>query len=168
MRLHALLLTVLLSACNDDAPAPAAPAAPVAPVAPAAPAAAEAGPFVPAPAGASVSFTSPADQATVPSPVQVTFAVAGMTVAPAGDMAPATGHHHLIIDGQPVPEGEIVPADDTHQHFGKGQVETALPLSPGGHTLTMQLADGMHRSYGPALSATIHVTVDREAAPPTP
>ena len=52
-----------------------------------------------------------------------------------------------------------MPTDDTHIHFGKGQTETELKLAPGKHTLTMQFADGAHRSYGPDLSSTISVTV---------
>ncbi|MBP6707250.1 MAG: DUF4399 domain-containing protein, partial [Achromobacter sp.] len=39
------------------------------------------------------------------------------------------------------------------------QTETELKLAPGKHTLTMQFADGAHRSYGPDLSSTISVTV---------
>jgi hypothetical protein len=106
-----------------------------------------------------VYFVEPKDGATVQSPVHVVFGVDGMKVAPAGDMTAGTGHHHLIIDGQPVPTGQVVPADATHIHFGKGQTETDVPLTPGKHTLTMQFADGLHRSYGPEMSSTITVTV---------
>ena len=49
--------------------------------------------------------------------------------------------------------------DDKHLHFGKGQTETQVTLSPGVHSLTMQFADGAHRSFGEALSASIKVTV---------
>ncbi|MBM4291927.1 MAG: DUF4399 domain-containing protein, partial [Deltaproteobacteria bacterium] len=44
-------------------------------------------------------------------------------------------------------------------HFGKGQTETEVTLEPGEHTLTMQLADGAHISYGESLSATLKVVV---------
>ena len=93
------------------------------------------------------------------SPVHVVFGVEGMKVVPAGDMTPETGHHHLIVDGKAIPKGETVPTDATHIHFGKGQTETDVPLAPGKHTLTMQFADGLHRSYGPDMSSTITVTV---------
>ena len=53
----------------------------------------------------------------------------------------------------------MVPADATHLHFGKGQTETMLKLTPGKHTLTLQFADGAHQSYGPDLSSTITVEV---------
>jgi len=110
-------------------------------------------------AGSAVSFLAPADGAVVSNPVQVRMAVSGMNVQPAGELVTGTGHHHLIIDGQPVTEGEAVPADKTHLHFGKGQTETELTLSPGMHTLTLQFADGKHQSYGPALSKTIRIEV---------
>lgn len=106
-----------------------------------------------------VEFLAPKDGATVTSPVHVRFGVTGMTVAPAGTMTPGTGHHHLIIDGGPIPKGEVVPADATHIHYGKGQTQADVPLSPGDHKLTMQFADGEHRSYGPAMSQTITVHV---------
>jgi uncharacterized protein DUF4399 len=108
---------------------------------------------------ASVSFVQPADGATVSNPVHVVFAVEGMKIAPAGTMTEGTGHHHLLIDGQPLPKGEVIPATDKSLHFGKGQTETDLTLPPGDHTLTLQFGDGAHRSYGPEMSKTITVHV---------
>jgi len=108
---------------------------------------------------AGVSFVQPADGATVSNPVQLVFAVEGMTIAPAGTMTEGTGHHHLLVDGKPVPKGELIPANDKSFHFGKGQTEAALTLSPGDHTLTLQFGDGAHRSYGPEMSKTITVHV---------
>lgn len=110
-------------------------------------------------ADAKVAFLAPTANAKVASPVHVVFGVEGLEVKPAGEVVPNTGHHHLVIDGEPVPAGEAVPADATHIHYGKGQVETDVELTPGEHTLTMQFADGLHRSYGPDYSATITVTV---------
>nr|WP_197088121.1 DUF4399 domain-containing protein [Pandoraea apista] len=106
-----------------------------------------------------VFFVAPTNGATVSNPVVVKFGVEGMAIKPAGDMTPDTGHHHLIIDGDPIPAGQVVPTDDTHLHFGKGQTETSVNLTPGDHTLTMQFANGAHQSYGPAMSQTIKVHV---------
>jgi len=64
----------------------------------------------------------------------------------------------VLIDAT-VPSGEVVPKDDTHLHFGQGQTEATIRVQPGAHKLTLQLADGIHRSYGEAQSATINVTV---------
>ncbi|SFV08370.1 DUF4399 domain-containing protein [Pseudoduganella namucuonensis] len=107
----------------------------------------------------SVSFTEPADGATVTSPFKVKFAVSGMDVKPAGEMAANTGHHHLIINGDSLKAGESIPFDDKHLHFGKGQTETDVTLPPGKYKLTMQFANGAHQSYGSGLSKTINVTV---------
>jgi Domain of unknown function (DUF4399) len=112
------------------------------------------------PGQAAVSFGNLQDGDTVKSPVKVVMVVEGMEVKPAGTEAPNSGHHHIIIDGEPVPEGQGVPADDNHIHFGKGQTETEVTLEPGEHTLTLQFADYAHRSYGPAMSNTIKITVE--------
>jgi hypothetical protein len=107
----------------------------------------------------SVSFVEPANGATVSSPFKVKFAVAGMDVKPAGDMTANTGHHHLLINAAPVKAGEVIPMDDKHIHFGKGQTETELTLPPGNYTLTMQFANGLHQAYGPGMNKEIKVTV---------
>ncbi|MFL6709562.1 MAG: DUF4399 domain-containing protein [Massilia sp.] len=106
-----------------------------------------------------VRFVEPADGATVSSPFKVKFAVDGMEVRPAGDMASNTGHHHLLINANPIKAGEAVPADATHIHYGKGQTETEVTLPPGNYTLTMQFANGLHQSYGEPMAKTIKVTV---------
>jgi len=107
----------------------------------------------------SVSFVEPANGATVSSPFKVKFAVSGMEVKPAGDMTANTGHHHLLVNATPVKAGEVIPADEKHIHFGKGQTETELTLPPGNYTLTMQFANGLHQAYGPAMNKEIKITV---------
>ena len=106
-----------------------------------------------------VSLLEPANGATVSSPFKVRFGVAGLTVEPAGDIKPASGHHHLLINLDAVPAGEPVPFTDRHLHFGKGQAETEMTLPPGSYKLTAQFANGAHQSYGKALSQTIRITV---------
>lgn len=123
---------------------------------------------------ASVSFGNLEDGATVTGPlvdgkvsVHVEMVVEGAEVSPAGELEAGTGHHHIIVDGQGEPLEVAVPADDAHIHFGGGQTEADVMLTPGEHTLTLQFADGAHRSYGPALSATVSITVaEGEAAGP--
>lgn len=107
----------------------------------------------------SVNFVEPGDGATVAQTFKVKFAVSGMQVAPAGTMTDGTGHHHLLIDTADIPEGTVIPMNDQHRHFGKGQTETEITLPPGRHRLTMQFADGAHRSYGEKMRKTIEVTV---------
>ena len=106
-----------------------------------------------------VSFIQPMDGAVVGRQVKVVMGVRGMRVEPAGEVRPDRGHHHLIIDGGPIAAGKAVPKDERHRHFGKGQTQAVIELSPGPHTLTLQFADGHHRSYGPTMSQTIHITV---------
>jgi hypothetical protein len=107
----------------------------------------------------SVSFVEPANGATVSSPFKVKFAVTGMDIKPAGDMTANTGHHHLLVNATPIKAGEVIPADEKHIHFGKGQTETELTLPPGNYTLTMQFANGLHQAYGPAMNKEIKITV---------
>jgi hypothetical protein len=106
-----------------------------------------------------VFFVQPKDGATVTSPVHVVFGVEGMSVAPAGSTDPDKGHHHLLIDQGPMQKGLVIPADEKSLHFGKGQTEADVKLTPGDHKLTMQFGDGSHRSYGPEMSQTITVHV---------
>jgi len=110
-------------------------------------------------ASSSVEFVQPKDGATVSETVNVVMAVHGVKIHKAGELIEGTGHHHIIIDGSFVPKGDVVVNDATHKHFGKGQTETLLNLTPGDHTLTLQLADGHHQSYGKAMSQTITVHV---------
>ena len=108
-----------------------------------------------------VFFIEPKDDANVSQEFKVVMGVAGMTVKPLGDMSPDTGHHHLLINAENVPSGDVVPVDKPTQymHFGKGQTETMVKLAPGKYKLTLQFADGAHRSYGENMRATLSVTV---------
>jgi Domain of unknown function (DUF4399) len=130
--------------------------------APAAPPAAMATAMAPA-AGANVYIISPKDGAKLHGPVTVQFGLKGMGIAPAGIKFDNTGHHHLLIDTdiKDVNLDESMPMTDKIVHFGKGQTETTLNLSPGKHTLELLFADYTHRSFDPPLhSAKITITVD--------
>jgi uncharacterized protein DUF4399 len=110
--------------------------------------------------GSGVFFENLKDGATVDQSVTVKMGVQGMEIESAGPVNAGKGHHHIIIDGEFIPGGEPVPADATHIHFGKGQTEVQLNLTPGEHTLTLQFADGIHTSYGEAWSKTITVVAE--------
>jgi hypothetical protein len=86
----------------------------------------------------------------------------GMRIAPAGDMTEGTGHHHLLIDARDIDTGVVIPNDNQHKHFGKGQTESQVFLQPGRYRLTMQFADGAHRSYGEGMRKSINITVAGE------
>lgn len=119
----------------------------------------------PAPKGR-VFFVSPADGATVGETFEVEFGVEGKQVRPAGatERDAAFGHHHLLIGVGALDDMTIVPKDEKHLHYGDGATKTTVKLAPGTHQLTMQFADGAHRSYGPDWAATITVKVEAGAA----
>ena len=108
-----------------------------------------------------VYIISPADGEVLQSPVLVKFGLRGMGVAPAGVERENTGHHHLLINVDELPAlDKTIPADDHHKHFGGGQTETLVELSPGTHTLQLLFANFAHVPHNPAISSqkiTIHV-----------
>jgi hypothetical protein len=165
--LHATALSTLvlgLAACGKPAPAPEPPKPETAaPAAAAAPAEATPAPMprTASPAGAKVAITSPANGATVKSPVKVTFAIEGMTLAPAGTADPNSGHHHLLIDTDLPALDQPIPKDANHVHFGKAQTEADVELPPGTHTLQLLLGDANHVPHDPpVVSEKITITVE--------
>lgn len=106
-----------------------------------------------------VFFSEPKDGAEINGPVKVIMVVEGMKIQPAGEVVEGTGHHHILINKDFIPAGQVIPTDDADRHFGKGQTEAVLELPPGSYKLTLQFADGLHRSYGKELSTTINIKV---------
>lgn len=157
----AQIVLMLLACSTTEAPPPAPAPEPAAEPAPEPEPEAVKVPDLPAvPEGAKVMFVEPADGAKVKSPLKIVFGAENLTVEAAGEVHEGGGHHHLIIDAGVIDPGTAVPKDEKHIHYGKGQTEVEVELAPGEHTLTMQFADGMHRSYGEPLSASIKVTVE--------
>ena len=110
--------------------------------------------------GARVFFITPADGDSVSSPVRIEFGIESMTVVKAGDNAPASGHHHLLIDTGLPDSGLPIPADANHVHFGDGSTSTELSLEPGEHTLQLLLGDHLHIPHDPPVaSETITISV---------
>jgi|HubBroStandDraft_1064217.scaffolds.fasta_scaffold00783_17 hypothetical protein len=110
---------------------------------------------------ARVFFIRPYNGATVRSPFVVIFGaeLVAVEAVPAGRVPENIGHHDLLINLDKVPLGELIPRDKQRLHFDQGQTRTELNLPPGQYTLTLQFADGIEHSHGPAMSATIHLTV---------
>lgn len=112
------------------------------------------------PDGAKVFFKNLKENATISSPFKLEMGVEVVKIDTAGPVVAGSGHHHLIIDGpDSLASGTVVPKDSVNIHFGKGQTEYELKLAPGKHKLTLQLADGLHRSYGSKLASTVNITV---------
>lgn len=115
----------------------------------------------PAPENAAVYFISPTQGQTVSSPVSVKFGLSAMGVAPAGVAKVNTGHHHLLIDLDELPDLSLpLPATEHIKHFGGGQTETSIELSPGEHTLQLLLGNHLHVPHEqPVISDKITITV---------
>lgn len=113
-----------------------------------------------APAAVELYFIAPVEGATLGREIIVRFGLKGMGVAPAGVVKENTGHHHLLIDTDLPPLDQPIPNDEHHKHFGGGQTETALTLTPGDHTLQLLLGDAAHLSFDPPVVSkkiTVHV-----------
>jgi hypothetical protein len=114
------------------------------------------------PGGAKVYFKNLKNNATVTSPVKVEMGVDKMKVDTAGPVVAGSGHYHIFVDAEDsLSSGTMVPKDSTHLHYGKGQTEASIPLSPGKHKLTLEFADGLHRSYGSKMATTVNVNVKK-------
>ena len=153
-----LIALGLLAACGSDE----VPADKAEPTKAQEPAVSNELPRTTSPVGARVFFITPMDGETVPSTFAVEFGVEGMTVVPAGDNTPGSGHHHLLIDTD-LPEnmGLPIPADANHVHFGDGSTSTERTLAPGQHTLQLLFADHLHIPHSPPVySERITITVE--------
>ena len=114
------------------------------------------------PDGAIVFFVNLKNGQKIKSPFKVQMGASGIALDSAGKLRPASGHHHILIDaGDSLAAGTVVPKDSTHLHFGNAQKEAELKLTPGEHKITLQYADGIHRSYGGKLASSVTVTVQK-------
>jgi hypothetical protein len=104
-----------------------------------------------APPDARVYFVGLDDGAVLPQKATIRFGLVNMGVAPAGIDKPNTGHHHLLIDAKVPPLDEPIPNDFNHLHFGAGQTEAIVTLSPGRHMLQLLLGDENHVPHNPPI-----------------
>ena len=111
---------------------------------------------------AEVFIISPLNKEIVSSPVEIIFGITNMTVAPAGIKKELSGHHHLIIDTDILPNlSRPIPSNEKHLHFGKGQTRTSIDLKSGTHTLQLIFGDYVHIPHDkPLISKKITITVE--------
>ena len=111
---------------------------------------------------AEVFIISPLNKAIVSSPVEIIFGITNMTVAPAGIKKELSGHHHLVIDTDVLPNlSRPIPSNEKHLHFGKGQTRTFIDLKSGTHTLQLIFGDYVHIPHDkPLISKKITITVE--------
>lgn len=114
-----------------------------------------------APENARAYIISPQHGETVLPSFTVKFGLNGMGVAPAGQNVEGTGHHHLLINVDQLPDlTRPLPTTDQVRHFGLGQTETVVTLPPGTHTLQLVLGDFAHIPHrNPVMSETITIYV---------
>ncbi len=108
-----------------------------------------------------VFFVYPKDGAVVGAKFTAKFGLEGLAIKPAGEDMDnkKAGHFHILVNKEFFTADQVIPADENHIHYGKGQTEAELKLAPGKYKLTLQFADGAHRSSGQKLSQTINITV---------
>ena len=107
-------------------------------------------------------FIEPKNGATVNGPVKIVFGLSGMGVAPAGIDFPNTGHHHLLVDIENLPDlTKPIPANKNHIHFGKGQTEVLIDLPKGKRSLQLLLGNYLHVPHKkPVISDKIYIYVE--------
>ncbi len=111
---------------------------------------------------ARIYIAEPLNGATVPTTFTVKFGASGVDIVPAGTDKPNSGHHHLLIDTETLPDlHSPLPTTPTLLHFGKAQTETQITLTPGKHTLQLVLGNHIHvPGTNPVISEKITVIVN--------
>ena len=114
-----------------------------------------------APGDAQAYIVEPINGEILPETFTVKFGLSGMDLAPAGIDQDNTGHHHLLIDVQELPDlSASLPATEQIRHFGKAQTETELTLEPGEHTLQLVLGNYLHVPHdNPVISEPITIKI---------
>ena len=148
-QLALVALIVLAAACSSGTPESSQPGS-------SAPAAKPAGP-------PRVFFVEPADGATVKSPVHLRFGSENYMIMAVPEKVETVregiGHYHLGVDTDCYePNVEIVKGTPAWIHFGKGESEMDLQLTPGRHTLSLQIGDDKHITL-PGLCSQVTITV---------
>ncbi len=107
-----------------------------------------------------VRITKPADNTTVKgNTVSLDLAPVGVSIVKAdGDTTGKSGHFHIFIDRDPVPAGQVIPKEPGIVHSAADPT-LLTGLSPGSHTISVVLGDGVHTRIGNSVS-TIKVTVE--------
>lgn len=156
----AFATTTLLAACGGDEGAEMAEETPPAPMeAPAAPA--NVSPV--APPGASVEILYPADGETVEAggTLVVRLQANDVPIVPAADTTSGTGHHHLFLNADVSPEGNVIPTITNEVvHMGTGVSEYTFEGLPSGeHRLIAVVADYRHIPLMPWVVDTVRFVI---------
>jgi len=112
-----------------------------------------------------IFFIEPKNGATVKSPVHLKFGIENYKIAAVPDgtvttVRPGVGHYHVGVDQDCLkPAATIVKGTPSWVHFGKGDSEIDMQLTPGKHKLSLQLGDDLHNTVkGLCSTITVNVT----------
>jgi hypothetical protein len=90
--------------------------------------------------GPTLEITSPANGATVQSPVVLSVESGGIEIAPPEAGIEGAAHYHAFVDVHPfTPAGEVIPEDEGIYHFDSERLELDLPA--GTHSIIVALGD---------------------------
>jgi hypothetical protein len=120
-----------------------------------------------------VFFVEPKNGATVKSPVKFVFGNDQVQISPVppGELKEARadmGHYHLGVDTDCLPAGTAIPKAEAGAtpgnagswvHFGTGNNNIEMALTPGPHKFSVEVGDDLHRAVE-GLCETISVTVE--------
>jgi hypothetical protein len=107
-----------------------------------------------------VTIVTPAAGAVGSSSVVVELS-STVRILPAGDLTPATGHHHIYLDADLTSAGVPVPSvPGSIVHMGDGSSTfTFEDVAAGEHRLIAVVADGVHVPLHPWVVDTVTFTV---------
>lgn len=113
-------------------------------------------------AAPTVTIVSPAEGAFQEEREVEVFLRTTVPIAPAGDMTPGTGHHHLFLDADlgdvTVP---IATVPGSIVHLGDGSDSYLFEdVGSGPHRLIAVVADGAHVPLQPLVVDTVHFVVE--------
>jgi hypothetical protein len=104
----------------------------------------------------------PADGAVIQAAsVRVVLGASGIEIAPADQERPRTGHHHIYVDRELTPDGEVMPQGEAGLiHLGRAQTEHTIEgLAPGEHVIIARLGDWQHVPVPAAATDTVRFTL---------
>ncbi len=85
---------------------------------------------------------------TYTSPIELNFIVKNIKVRKAGVKEENSGHHHLLINLDELPDmTKPLPMTENIMHFGKGQESVSLQLKPGTYKIQLLFADYSHTPH---------------------
>jgi hypothetical protein len=108
----------------------------------------------PGPDDPTLFFFEPEDGDTTDNPVYVRIGNANLGSTTGPVVA------HLLIDTGCVTPGQIIPTDDAHLRFDKGQIDRRVELTAGQHRLCLEASDENNIALdGPGMVQVIDINV---------